>query len=51
MPRKAKVHTVPVEQGEESKPEGLIVAGDVEVETEAEQLIEVINEGNAKQRL
>ena len=47
MPRKAKVHAVPVEQGEESKPEGLVVAGDVEVKTEAEQLTDVINEVKA----
>ena len=47
MPRKAKVHAVPVEQGEESKPEGLSVTGDVEVKTEAEQLTEVINEVKA----
>ena len=47
MPRKAKVHAVPVEQGEESKQEGLVVAGDVEVKTEAEQLTDVINEVKA----
>ena len=47
MPRKAKVHAVPVEQGEESKPEGLSVAGDVEVKTDAEQLTDVINEVKA----
>jgi malonyl CoA-acyl carrier protein transacylase len=47
MPRKAKVHAVPVEQGEELKQEGLVVAGDVEVKTEAEQLTDVINEVKA----
>jgi hypothetical protein len=47
MPRKAKVHAVPVEQGEECNKEGLVVAGDVEVKTEAEQLTDVINEVKA----
>ena len=47
MPRIAKVHAVPVEQGVESKPEGLSVVGDVEVKTDAEQLTEVINEVKA----
>ena len=45
MPRKAKVQAVPVEQADQR--EGLVVAGDVEVKTEAEQLTEVINEVNA----
>ncbi len=39
MPRKAKVQAVPVEQADQR--EGLMVAGDVEVKTEAEQLTEV----------
>ena len=57
MPRNAKVHAVPVEQGEESQQEGLVVAvstqgvedqrGGVEVKTEAEQLTDVINEVKA----
>ena len=56
MPRKAKVHAVPVEQvltvpvsdqGADQM-EGLVVAGDVEVKTEAEQLTEVINEVKAE---
>ena len=51
MPRKAKVHAVPVEQGEESKPEGLVVAGDVEVKTEAEQLTDVINDVTASSQI
>ena len=48
MPRKAKVQAVPVEQGEASQPEGLIVAGEEEVKTEAEQLTDVINEVKAE---
>ena len=45
MPRKAKVQAVPVEQADQR--EGLMVAGDVDVKTEAEQLTEVINEVKA----
>ena len=45
MPRKAKVQAVPVEQADQR--EGLLVAGDVEVKTEAGQLTDVINEVNA----
>ena len=46
MPRKAKVQAVPVEQADQT--EGLVVAGDVEVKTEAEQLTDVINEVKAE---
>ena len=46
MPRKAKVQAVPVEQADQI--EGLVVAVDVEVKTEAEQLTDVINEVKAE---
>ena len=49
MPRKAKVQAVPVEQIDEGKPEGLMVAREVfEEKTDAEQFTDVINEVNAE---
>ena len=48
MPRKAKVQAAPVEQVDEGKPEGLMVAREVvEEKTDAEQLTDVINEVKA----